>query len=210
MNAQRTLPRRPTLIGFHLVWTGYGQWLPNDPRGSMSRSVASEGLAELGEIHYGRRAVQPRRSAVNQFYGRANPVLKHPRLRFDADDIATIADGLANCIRENGFMCYACAILHDHIHMVIRKHRQRSAETLARLQAASRAALWHTRADLLASEHPIWTVGGWQGILNTPERVRTTIRYIEGNPPKEHLPPQAWPFVTPYDNWPFHRAQQPR
>jgi len=25
---------QPLVIGYHLIWTGYGWWLPNDPRGS--------------------------------------------------------------------------------------------------------------------------------------------------------------------------------
>jgi hypothetical protein len=51
---------RPIVIAYHLIWTGYGWWLPNDPRGSMSHRIASDVIAELGELHYGRKKVQPR------------------------------------------------------------------------------------------------------------------------------------------------------
>ena len=43
----------------HLLWTAYGWWLPNDPRGSMSRRIASIAIDELGELHYGRKKIQP-------------------------------------------------------------------------------------------------------------------------------------------------------
>ena len=36
----------------HLVWTAYGWWLPNDPRGSMSNSIASDVIAQLGERNF--------------------------------------------------------------------------------------------------------------------------------------------------------------
>ena len=39
------------VIGYHLIWTAYGWWLPNDPRGSMSRLIRSDIIAELGELH---------------------------------------------------------------------------------------------------------------------------------------------------------------
>ena len=41
----------PIVIAYHLIWTAYGWWLPNDPRGSMSRCIASDVIAELGELH---------------------------------------------------------------------------------------------------------------------------------------------------------------
>ena len=29
------------VVGYHLLWTVYGWWLPNDPRGSMSKEVVA-------------------------------------------------------------------------------------------------------------------------------------------------------------------------
>ncbi len=50
----------PTMvIAYHLIWTAYGWWLPNDPRGSMSKCIASDTIAELGALHYGRKRVHP-------------------------------------------------------------------------------------------------------------------------------------------------------
>jgi hypothetical protein len=56
----------------------------------------------------------------------------------------------------------------------------------------------------LGLDPPIWTHGGWKAFLDTPEHVRSVIRYIEGNPPKQGMPAQVWPFVREYDHWPFH------
>ena len=54
-------------------------------------------------------------------------------------------------------------------------------------------------------EHPIWTKGGWDRFLDSAEAIRSRIRYVEGNPEKEGLPQQDWPFVVRYDGWPYHR-----
>ena len=36
------MPRtNPVVIAYHLIWTAYGTWLPNDLRGSGSRGVGS-------------------------------------------------------------------------------------------------------------------------------------------------------------------------
>jgi len=52
---------RAIVIAHHLILTAYGWWLTNDPLGSTSRTVASDVIAELGELHRGRRRIQPRR-----------------------------------------------------------------------------------------------------------------------------------------------------
>ena len=44
-----------SVIAHHLIWTLYGHWLPNDPRGSGSRELLDEKFAPLGEIHHGRK-----------------------------------------------------------------------------------------------------------------------------------------------------------
>jgi len=69
---------QPLVIAYHLIWTAYGCWLPNDPRGSGSRTIRSEILAELGDLHFGRKKVQPAGRAVRQFYEQAADLLKHP------------------------------------------------------------------------------------------------------------------------------------
>ncbi len=43
------------VAGYRLIWTAYGWWLPNDPRGSSSHTIRSAEIAELGELHYGRK-----------------------------------------------------------------------------------------------------------------------------------------------------------
>ena len=129
------------IIGHHLMWTAYGWWLPNDPRGSMSRHVVIEPIAELGEHHYGRKVEQPRSREIREFYERAEKALTHELLTFDAEDVAILADSFARTIAEKRYTCYASAIMPDHVHLLIRKHRDSAEAMMENLQKVSREAL---------------------------------------------------------------------
>ena len=78
------------VVGHHLIWTAYGWWLPNDPRGSSSHEIRVEAIAELGELHYGRKPVQPASEEIRTFYQQAKQVLAHAILAFTEDDVAII------------------------------------------------------------------------------------------------------------------------
>jgi hypothetical protein len=97
------------VAGYHLIWTAYGYWLPNDPRGSTSREVRVEAIQSLGELHFGRRKVQPSSSELRAFFAKARDALAHPVLTFDDTDIDCIATTIGREIETRGYMCYACA-----------------------------------------------------------------------------------------------------
>lgn len=88
----------------------------------------------------------------------------------------------------------------DHVHLLIRKHRDSAEQMIENLQSLSRKRLGHIRPK----DHPLWTSGGWKVFLDHPDEMHRTIHYIEQNPIKQYLPAQSWPFVTVYDNWPLH------
>jgi REP element-mobilizing transposase RayT len=192
------------VAGYHLIWTAYGWWLPNDPRGSSSHEIRVEQIAELGELHHGRKRVQPLPAELRAFYEQAERVLKHELLTFALDDFEVLAASFAKVIRERRYTCYACAIMPDHVHALIRRHRDYSEQMIDLLQQASRQAVIDARRR--PTEHPVWGGPGWKVFLNTREDMERTIAYIENNPIKAGLPPQRWGFVTPYDGWLPYRS----
>lgn len=196
-------PRNPSVIAYHLCWTAYGVWMPNDPRGSGSREVATLQIAELGELHYGRKRVQPPPAIVREFQQAAEELLKYSAIRFDSQHVDAIAEAFAETIAEETYTCYACAVMPDHAHLVIRKHLHRAEKMIDLLQEASRLRL--SSDKLIPREHPCWTSGGWHGFLDSPAAVCRAIRYVENNSVKAGLPAQTWGFVTPYDGWPYHK-----
>lgn len=187
------------VVGHHLVWTAYGWWLPNDPRGSSSHEVRVPQIAELGELHSGRKAVQPSRVELREFYQCANPVLTHPVRTFTAEEIIVLAESFRRTIRQCRYTCYACALMPDHVHLLIRRHRDKAEQMLEQFQTASRDAL--IAADHRRGNHPVWGGPGWKAFQFTRQDMERTVRYIEHNPGDRGLPPQSWDFVTPYDGW---------
>jgi REP element-mobilizing transposase RayT len=201
------MPNR-LIIAYHLIWTGYGHWLPNDPRGSGSIIVLKDAIAALGEIHYGRKRVQPPRQLVRDFYEQAHKLLSFTPLMFDQSDITVIGNAFAEIITERKYTCYACAIMPDHVHLLIRKHRDLGEDMIEFLQDRSRDRF--CEAGTCDPSHPVWTDGGWKRYLFTPDEVRDVIRYIEANPLEIRWPrQQQWPFVKPYDGWPLHPGHSP-
>jgi hypothetical protein len=198
----------PIVIAYHLIWTVYGWWLPNDPRGSGSTSIASDVIAELGELHHGRKSIQPAAREVRAFHERARNVLRFPLQTLDRRDREIVARAFAAVIEAQRYTCYACAVMPDHVHMLIRKHKHQAEEMIVRLQDAGRDRL--QVEPKWSGGHPVWTGGGgWKVFLDHPEEVRGTIAYILDNPEKTQLPAQSWPFVSPYDGWPLHRGHSP-
>jgi REP element-mobilizing transposase RayT len=187
------------IAGYHLIWTIYGSWLPNDPRGSSSHEIRASPLEELGEIHFGRKKVQPCSKIIRKFYQEAKPKLKHEIMVFSDDEIALLAEAFAATITNRRYTCYGCAIMPDHVHILIRKHRDQAEEMIALLQDDS----WQRLIDekRRPSDHPVWGGPGWKVYLNSCEDIERTVRYIRDNPIKAGKAPQQWDFVHAYDGW---------
>jgi REP element-mobilizing transposase RayT len=200
---QASLQDSRMVIAHHLIWTGYGWWPPNDIRGSGSKVIRNDFLAELGALHYGRKRVQPAGWEVRAFQARAAERLRFQVVTFNAMMIACIARAFAMTIQQIGYTCYACAIMPDHVHLIIRKHRHLAEEMIRNLQRDSHLLL--RQEGFFDLDHPIWGGQGWKVFLDQPNDVWRTIDYVWENPLKIKLPPQEWEFVTPYNNWPFHK-----
>ena len=197
----------PIVIAHHLVWTAYGWWLPNDPRGSNSEYIAGEAIAELGELHHGRKKIQPAGWEIRAFYGRAREVLRFPLLTFDESARNEIGAAFAAVIEAERYTCYGCVIMPDHIHLLMRKHKHTAEEMIDHFQRASRDRLIEFQHR--TTDHPVWGGPGWKVFLDHPDEVRRTIPYIEKNPLPLRLPKQLWPFVKEYDGWPLHPGHSP-
>ena len=97
---------RPIIIAHHLIWTVYGWWLPNDPRGSGSNEVAADILKSLGELHRGRKKIQPTGVDIGTFYANAESLLKFPLLKFGSAEItASIAQAIEATIEKHRYTC---------------------------------------------------------------------------------------------------------
>jgi REP element-mobilizing transposase RayT len=195
------------IIGHHLIWALYGHWLANDLRGSGSHEFYDEKFAPLGPIHHGRkpRHLQPSRRELKEFHKQAEPLLNFTRFWIDEAKRQAISDAFSKVIAERKYTVWACAILSNHAHMVIRVHRDDALRMWHAFAEESR-----TRLRLFAeigSAHPIWSSRPYKVFLYTPDEVHSRVQYVELNPEKEGLPRQHYDFAECYNNWPFHMAQ---
>ena len=183
------------VAGYHLIWTAYGWWLPNDPRGSTSHVIRSATVAGLGDLHRGRKSIQPAGNVVRGFYDAAGDVLRRPLLELTAPEIAVVGEAFGEVARQRNYTCYGCAIMPDHVHLLIRKHRDQAEMMIAHFQGASRIAVLAKLQAGRDAEHPVWGGPGWKVFLNTREDMARVVKYIRDNPRKAGRPEQHWPFV---------------
>lgn len=183
------------ILGHHLIWTVYGWWLPNDPRCTSSHEIRVEPLASLGAMHYGRQHPGPSRQQLQEFHASAQDVLAHPVLLLSDEEIAIVGKALGEVIEERGYTCYACAILPEHVHMLVRRHRDYAEVMLEAFQEESREALLDAGRRLRV--HPVWGGPGWKVFQDSPEGMVRVERYILDNLSKAGRPPQPWPFIKP-------------
>ena len=200
--------RHRSVIAHHLILTGYGHWLPNDLRGSGSEDFYDVKLAPLGPIHHGRKPPeeQPSRRELRHFYRKAEPLLNFPIIWFDDAKRQVVADAFREVISAERYAVYACAILSNHAHLVIRRHRDDALTMLSKLADASRLRLRFSHKKDIHPDHPVWSQRPYKVFLYTPDDVRGRVDYVSQNPLKEGLPEQHWDFVVVYDNWPQHKA----
>jgi len=141
----------------------------------------------------------PQGYEIGEFRRLAAEQLKHDLRMFGDCEIAVVGAAFGRAIAEHSYTCYACAVMPDHAHLVIRKHRDQAEDMIANLQVASRDAL--VNAEVFPKSHPVWGGPGWWPFLNTADDIRRVVRYVEENPIKARRPVQTWEFVKAYDGW---------
>ena len=198
------------ILGYHLTWTAYGWWFPNDPRGSWSKEVWVPQVRDLGEAHFGRRPVQPTSQALRAWLAKAQPNLKHQPVILDGPTARAAATGVRDQVARHGYRVWALCVMPDHAHVVVGRHAHSPPRIAAGLKAEAskhvRTHLGLTRSRAPEDFHqrrrdrvPIWTRGYWVRFLNDEAAIRAAIRYVESNPAEWGLPRQRWSFVVPFD-----------
>jgi REP element-mobilizing transposase RayT len=193
------------IVGYHIIFSTYGFWLPNDPRGSWSDFVGSWELFRHGAA----TKTTERRSLAQDAHDRAKRLaakraLKYPPVQFTGVRARAVARGFAKYLRRLGITVWACAILPDHVHLVVGRLPMTVEQLVIQLKgAATRQLEAEGIHPLAAYKEPgkrvpqCWVRGEWKVFLD-PEDLPRAIRYVENNPLKEGKKRQSWSFVTPF------------
>lgn len=198
-----------SVIGVHLNFMLYGHWAVNDPRGSGSTEFGDEKFEPLGPIHFGRKPAreQPSRAELKAFHAEHEKLLNFDLFWIDDAKRKEIAAAIEDVIKDRGYTCYACAICGNHLHLVIRTHRDKAPAIWDFFAEAIRARLRLRFADEIPAAHPVISARPYNVFLYTPDDMRGRIVYVEKNPEKEGLPRQHWGFVKVYNGWPLHKGK---
>lgn len=194
------------VLAYHLIVSCYGFWLPNDERGSWSDFVRSYELARLGEA----TKVTTRRSLAKRGFDRARReamrmALKRRPVRWTGEQAKAVVDGFADYSRRTGCVVHACAILPDHAHLVVARHRVKIERVCEQLKGAATMQLnrkgLHPFADQSYSNGRLptpWARKGWWVFLDSARDIERAVDYTNTNPVRDGLKAQRWKFVTPY------------
>src|SRR5688572_19443339 len=185
MSYERTHSR--IIIAHHLVFTLYGHWLSNDLRGSGSVETRKPKIDQLGPVHFGRRRVQPPKKDVKDFYRKAEPLLDHSTFWIDPAKRQAIADGFARAVKEYGYTVWAGAILWNHAHLVVRRHRD-YGHIIWDVFAAFARDEFRKFSDI-GLGHPVWSDRPYVVFCYDPPAVRSRIGYVNDNWKKEGVEP---------------------
>lgn len=186
------------LIGFHYIFTAYGFWLPNDPRGSWSEVIRVFELLKYG----GPTKVNTRQSVAGvqhdwRLRHEAKRALRHPPVSFDGVQSRAIALGVKHAAEESDYRVHALTVLPEHLHLVIAWHRKHADIIAAHIKARMTHAMNEREVNPATGFSP-WARNHWCVYIDDAEHMRTAVRYVEKNPLKENKPRQKWSFVVPY------------
>jgi REP element-mobilizing transposase RayT len=195
------------MLGWHLIFSTYGFWLPNDERGSGSVRVRAQHIydaaGEATKVHTTRSvAHKPHDVRLRRL---AKEALKYQAVEFSGIQARAVARGIAAVVPKVGLVVHACAIMPDHVHLVVARHRLGGDELLACIKRAGTRGLnddgLHPMREYSRANGRLpspWGARGWKVMLFTPQHMRAGIRYVERNPIRAGFKAQRWSFVVPY------------
>src|SRR3954452_18578370 len=108
------------IVGYHVIFSTYEFWLPNDPRGSWSDFVGSWELFRYGPA----TKTTETRSLAHRKHDpdlrlAAKSALTFPPVKFNGLQARAVARGFGRYVDRTGLPVWACAVLPDHVHMVV-------------------------------------------------------------------------------------------
>ncbi|HEX2477501.1 MAG TPA: transposase [Lacipirellulaceae bacterium] len=137
----------------------------------------------------------------------AKGALKYPAVELTGLQARAAARGIADVCAKVELAIYACAIMRDHVHLVVAAHQQLDGdEIIVCLKRASTRGMndegLHPMAAYPRSNGRLpspWSGGGgWKVKIYSPRQMRDRIRYVEINPIRAGFKLQRWSFVVPF------------
>ena len=174
----------PNTIGYHLVKSGYGLWLPGDERGHWSDAWDEQiGYHQPHVLHDG----DPARKRM------AEERMNHPPAYFTKDIIQIIADTLGKLIEQSdgGLKISAAAIEPTHMHLLL-PYTGKNIDTTAKWIADRTTKSVHRHTPHAG---PVWCKGTWQTYIFDEGQWINAADYIRRHNRRAGRPDNPYPWI---------------
>ena len=160
----------------HITWTCYGTWLPGDERGHVSNVLLEQG-GFLAKANVPGTAYRP----GNEFtWRRAQQLQKQETVNLTPDQALVVAEALARAAQERGWLIVRCAVITNHLHVVVMNCPNDGPLVRRILKGTSQAAL----SDHLGRNRRWWTAGGSDRYKNDWPAIEAADQYVANQPGK--------------------------
>lgn len=170
-------------IGYHVVISGYGLWLPGDERGSWSAAWDAQiGLTEPHTLHPG----DPVRLRMSQ------ERIKHAPARLTPPMIAAVVNTLGNCATQSDWSIAAASVESTHTHLLLTYTGRDVDNTVKWIKdQVTKAIHRHTRHT-----GPVWCRGKWRTFIFDDDVWQAARTYIERHNLRRGVGHRPYPFIT--------------
>jgi len=170
-------------IGYHIVKTTYGSWLPGDARGHWSTAWDDRiGYVEPHALHEG--------DAVRERIAQSR--MTKPRVILTDKTIRIVADTLAACEADSPWSIAAASIEPTHMHILM-THSPLDLDRTVKWLTQNTTKAVHEQTD---HQGPIWTKGSWREFIFDVSHWRRVIEYIEQHNVRRGLAPRPYAFIS--------------
>jgi REP element-mobilizing transposase RayT len=169
-------------LGYHIVISGYGLWLPGDERGHWSEAWDEElGFIEPHKLHPG-DPIRKRMAEERQ---------KHPPVRLDSQMRSVVVDTIADCRAQSEWEIAAASIEPTHSHILMTYCDRKIDNTVKWLKDQT------TKAIHRGTRHagPVWCKGSWRSYIFEDEVWENTRLYIQRHNERRGEGLRPYPFI---------------
>jgi len=122
-------------------------------------------------------------------------------VRFTSAARDSIAASFGECCQNYGFRIHACAISHDHVHLILARDAVRTIEQVATVLKA-KATMRMTRDQNHPCEgmRPVptpWAKKCWSVFIEDDLQLIQAIQYVQRHPLKDGTGAQQWDWISP-------------
>jgi REP-associated tyrosine transposase len=172
----------PRTLGYHIVISGYGLWLPGDERGHWSEAWDVDiGFVEPHTLHPG-DPVRRRMAEDRQ---------KQPTVRLNAAMQAVVIDTIGRCRADSGWRIAAASVESTHTHLLL-TYTERDVDTTIKWLKDQLTKAIHRQTPHAG---PVWCKGRWRSFVFDPDVWRNTTAYIERHNTRRGVGPRPYPFI---------------